>query len=178
MCIRDSGNLTTPPQPRNEPPHVEEPDRPAASSCPNAKTRRPSTITPLQRSSRCIQAEVVAAYRSQNDVESGFRQLKDPHVVGFSPMFHWTDPKIRVHIFYCVLALAVAHLMRREAHHAGMDLSVRDLLATLGGIEETILLYPTGNKGRPRAQRILTDTDPAQQQLFDLFSLDTYAPTR
>src|SRR5665647_2710533 len=107
-------------------------------------------------------AEVVAAYRSQNDVESGFRQLKDPHVVGFSPMFHWTDPKIRVHIFYCVLALAVAHLMRREAHHAGMDLSVRDLLATLGGIEETILLYPTGNKGRPRAQRILTDTDPAQ----------------
>ena len=28
--------------------------------------------------------EVVAGYRSQNDVESGFRQLKDPHVVGFS----------------------------------------------------------------------------------------------
>ena len=123
-------------------------------------------------------AEVVAAYRSQNDVESGFRQLKDPHVVGFSPMFHWTDPKIRVHIFYCVLALAVAHLMRREAHHAGMDLSVRDLLATLGGIEETVLLYPTGNKGRPRAQRILTDTDLNQKALFDLFKLDTYAPTR
>ena len=123
-------------------------------------------------------AEVVAAYRSQNDVESGFRQLKDPHVVGFSPMFHWTDPKIRVHIFYCVLALAVAHLMRREATRAGMDLSVRELLATLGSIEETILLYPTGNKGRPRAQRILTDLDPAQQQLFELFSLNTYAPTR
>src|SRR5665647_1621027 len=123
-------------------------------------------------------AEVVAAYRSQTDVASGFRQLKDPHVVGFSPMFHWTDPKIRVHIFYCVLALAVAHLMRREAHHAGMDLSVRDLLATLGGIEETVLLYPTGNKGRPRAQRILTDTDLNQKALFDLFKLDTYAPTR
>ena len=123
-------------------------------------------------------AEVVAGYRSQNDVESGFRQLKDPHVVGFSPMFHWTDPKIRVHVFYCVLALAVAHLMRREAHRAGMDLSVRELLTTLGGIEETVLLYPTGNKGRPRAQRILTDTDHDQKALFDLFNLDTYAPTR
>ena len=44
-------------------------------------------------------AEAVAAYRSQNDVESGFRQLKDPHVVGFSPMFHWTEPKIGVHVF-------------------------------------------------------------------------------
>jgi len=122
--------------------------------------------------------DVVAAYRSQNDVESGFRQLKDPHVVGFSPMFHWTDPKIRVHLFYCVLALAVAHLMRREAHHAGIDLSVRELLTSLGGIQETVLLYPTGSKGRPRAQRILTDTDPTQKQLFDLFNLQTHAPKR
>jgi len=122
--------------------------------------------------------EVVAGYRSQNDVESGFRQLKDPHVVGFSPMFHWTEPKIRVHVFYCVLALAVAHLMRRQAHQAGMDLSVRELLTNLGGIEETVLLYPTGNKGRPRAQRILTDTDHTQKRLFELFDLDTYAPRR
>ena len=117
-------------------------------------------------------AEVVTGYRSQNDVESGFRQLKDPHVVGFSPMFHWTETKIRVHVFYCVLALAVAHLMRRQAHQAGLDLSVRDLLTTLGGIQETVLLYPTGTKGRPRAQRILTDTDPTQQRLYNLFQLE------
>ena len=39
--------------------------------------------------------DVVAAYRSQAGVESGFRQLKDPHVVSFSPMHHWTDQKIR-----------------------------------------------------------------------------------
>ncbi|MHB1473892.1 MAG: IS1634 family transposase, partial [Dermatophilaceae bacterium] len=123
-------------------------------------------------------AEVVAGYRSQNDVESGFRQLKDPHLVGFSPMFHWTEPKIRVHVFYCVLALAVAHLMRRQAQHAGLNLSVRELLNNLSGIEETVLRYPTGNKGRPRAQRILTDIDPTQQRLFDLFGLATYAPRR
>src|ERR1035437_4118343 len=122
--------------------------------------------------------EVVAGYRSQNDVESGFRQLKDPHVVGFSPMFHWTESKIRVHVFYCVLALAVAHLMRRQAHQGGLDLSVRQLLTNLAGIQETVLLYPTGNKGRPRAQRILTDTDPTQKRLYDIFGLDTYAPRR
>jgi hypothetical protein len=93
-------------------------------------------------------------------------------------MFHWTDPKIRVHVFYCVLALAIAHLMRREAHRAGMNLSVRELLTNLGSIEETVLLYPTGNKGRPRAQRVLTDTDATQKQLYDLFNLETYAPKR
>lgn len=122
-------------------------------------------------------AEVIAGYRSQSDVESGFRQLKDPHVVGFSPMFHWTDSKIRVHVFYCVLALTIAHLIRRQAQHAGIDLSVRELLSTLAGVQETVLLYP-GDRGRPRAKRILTDTNPTQRRLYDLFDLDTYAPRR
>ena len=123
-------------------------------------------------------ADIVAAYRSQDEVESGFRQMKDPHVVSFSPMHHWTDQKIRVHVFYCVLALTVSHLMRREAEHAGLHLSVRDLLAELAGIQETVLLYHDGAKGRPRAQRMLTDTNQIQQQLADLFAIHHYAPTR
>ncbi|MCA1681736.1 MAG: IS1634 family transposase [Actinobacteria bacterium] len=123
-------------------------------------------------------ADVVAAYRSQNEVESGFRQLKDPHVVSFGPMHHWTDQKIRVHVFYCVLALTIAHLMRREAEHAGLHLPVRELLTALAGIEETVLLHHDGGKGRPRAKRMLTDMDPIQQQLADLFTINRYAPTR
>jgi len=119
--------------------------------------------------------DVVAGYRSQSEVETGFRQLKDTHVVGFSPMFHWTDSKIRVHAFYCVLALTVAHLMRRQAATAGLDISVRDLLDNLAGIEETVLLYPSTG-GRPRARRMLTERTPTQQQLFDLFNLARYAP--
>ena len=62
---------------------------------------------------------MITAYRSQADAEAGFRQLKDRHVVSFSPMFHWTEQKIRVHVFYCVLALAIAHLMRRLAAQEG-----------------------------------------------------------
>jgi transposase len=123
-------------------------------------------------------ADVVAAYRSQSEVESGFRQLKDPHVVSFSPMHHWTDSKIRVHVFYCVLALAIAHLMRREARNAGLHMSVRELLHTLAGIGETVLLYHDGSKGRPRVRRMLTDMDPTQQRLADLFGIHRYAPTR
>jgi transposase len=122
-------------------------------------------------------AQVVAAYRSQADVEAGFRQLKDPKVVSFSPMFHWTDQKIRVHVFYCVLALAVAHLLRRQAAQAGLHMSVRELLGTLAGIQETVLLYQ-GERGRPRARHVLTEMDPTQQRLYDLFGLDAYAPRR
>ena len=121
--------------------------------------------------------DVVAAYRTQPDVEGSFRQLKDPHVVSFSPMHHWTEQKIRVHTFYCVLALQIAHLMRRQAHHAGLDLSVRALLAELAGIQETVMLYQA-QRGRPRARRTITDITPLQQRLYDLFDLDRYAPRR
>jgi len=122
--------------------------------------------------------DVVAAYRSQSEVEAGFRQQKDPHVVSFGPMHHWTDQKIRVHVFYSVLALTVAHLMRRQAHHAGLHMSVRELLAELAGIGETVLLYHDGGKGRPRARRMLTDMDATQQRLADLFGIHRYAPSR
>jgi transposase len=122
--------------------------------------------------------DVVAAYRSQNHVEAGFRQMKDPHVVSFGPMRHWTEQKIRVHVFYCVLALSIAHLMRRETDNAGLHLSVRELLDTLAGIQETVLLFHDGGKGRPRAQRTITDMDPIQQRLAEIFNTGQHAPTR
>jgi len=40
---------------------------------------------------------------------------RSPKVASFSPRFHWTDQKVRVYVFYCVLALTVARLMCREA---------------------------------------------------------------
>jgi transposase len=120
-------------------------------------------------------AEVVAAYRSQSEAEFAFRQLKDPHVVSFSPMHHWTDHNIRVHVFTCVLALQIAHLMRRHAAQAGLTLSVRELLDQLAGIQETVLIYPSTG-GRPKARRMLTETTPAQDQLVEIFDLNRWAP--
>ncbi len=122
-------------------------------------------------------AEVAAAYRSQSEAEASFRQMKDPRTASFSPMFHWTEHNIRVHVFTCVLALQLAHLMRRRAARAGLDLSVRVLLAELAGIGETVLLYP-GERGRPRAHRMLTDTTPVQDKLIKIFGLSRYAPRR
>ncbi len=122
-------------------------------------------------------ATIVADYRSQEAVEGDFRQMKDPSVVSFSPMFHHTEQKIRVHVLYCVLALMVARLMVRQADQTEIHMSVRELLHTLAGIEETVLLYQ-GERGRPRARRMLTEMNPDQRSLYDLFALDGYAPKR
>ena len=120
-------------------------------------------------------AEVVAAYRSQSEVEFSFRQLKDPHVVSFSPMHHWTEHNIRVHTFTCILALQIAHLIRREAARAELHLSVRELLDQLAGIQETVLIYPSTG-GRPKARRMLTETTETQDQLSEIFELTKLAP--
>jgi transposase len=119
--------------------------------------------------------DVVAAYRSQSDAEFGFRQLKDPHTVSFSPMNHFTDQAIRVHAYTCVLALQLAHLMRRQAHQAGLDLSVRAMVDTLAGIAETVMLYPSSG-GRPKARRMLTETTTDQNHLINIFDLHQWAP--
>jgi transposase len=120
-------------------------------------------------------AEVIAGYRSQSEAEFSFRQLKDPRVVSFSPMFHWTEHNIRVHTFTCVLALQTAHLMRLKARRAGLHLSVRELLSQLAGIGETVLIYPSTG-GRPKARRMTTHLTGSQQQLYDIFELSKHAP--
>src|SRR5262249_11027021 len=120
-------------------------------------------------------AEVVASYRSQSEAEFSFRQLKDPHVVSFSPMHHWTDHNIRVHVFTCVLALQLAHLMRYRARQAGLDLSVRDLLGQLAAIGETVLIYPSTG-GRPKARRMTTQLTGHQPRLYQSCGLARWAP--
>jgi hypothetical protein len=120
-------------------------------------------------------AEVVAGYRSQSDAEFSFRQLKDRRLVSFSPMHHWTEHNIRVHLFTCVLALQLAHLMRRMARQAGLHHSVPELLTTLAGIQESVLIYPSTG-GRPKARRMLTETSHEQDELATIFGLDRWAP--
>ena len=83
-----------------------------------------------------------------------------------------------MHVFTCVLALQIAHLMRLQAERAGLHLSVRELLGQLTGIGETVLIYPTGGRGRPKVRRMLTDTTPVQDKLTQIFQLDRYAPSR
>ncbi len=50
--------------------------------------------------------------------------------------------------------------MRHRARQHGVDLSVRELLDSLAGIEETVLIYPSTG-GRPKARhRTQQDQNP------------------
>src|SRR5436190_1623700 len=118
--------------------------------------------------------EIILAYRSQHHVEAAFRTMKDPHFVGWEPLYHWTDQKIRVHAFYCVLALTLAGLLHREAHRAGLELSLGALCRELSSICEIINLYPSTSKkkaGRLRASTTYTELTPTTSRLAEIFRL-------
>jgi len=68
--------------------------------------------------------EIISAYRGQYAIENAFKQMKHPVFVSWKPRFHWTDQKIRVHAFYCVLALTVASLFQRELSRNGVEISI------------------------------------------------------
>ncbi|MDZ4064545.1 MAG: IS1634 family transposase [Coriobacteriia bacterium] len=122
-------------------------------------------------------AQVVAAYRSQSVVENAFRQMKDPTFISFSPMFHWTDDKIRVHVFYCVVALMIANLMWRRIRAAGIDISPKAMLAELSRITLVDLVYaPTGGIGRPKVRSEISELSDLQQSLVDALGLAEYMP--
>ena len=106
---------------------------------------------------------IITAYRE------AFRDLKHPLWIHWQPQFHWTDDKIRVHGLICVLAVTLAHLLRRECAQAGVDLSLPALLQELTTIREVAWLFPSHCGTKPCLT--LTKRTAQQQQLMDLLSI-------
>lgn len=120
-------------------------------------------------------AEVVRGYRSQHQVESAFRCLKSPHHMSLRPQRHWTDQKIRVHVFYCVLALLLCSLLRRELHRKGIDCSIPALLEEPSQIREVGILTPGRSEGEPpRLEMSLSRLTEEQRQLHEALDLRRY----
>lgn len=120
-------------------------------------------------------AEIVRGYRSQHHVESAFRAMKDPLHISLRPQHHWTDQKIEVHVFSCVLALMLCSLLRRELHRAGIDGSIAHLLEQLGQIREVgVLFAPTGGRRDLTLRMTLSAMSEEQQKLYAALDLDRY----
>jgi len=110
--------------------------------------------------------QIVLAYRSQSHVEAAFRRMKDPRFLTFRPTFHWTDQKLRVHAFYCVLALTILSLLRRKLAQKGINLSIAKMTERLADIKEVTLLYPAPpHTAAPFARTVLSSMDEQQRAL-------------
>jgi len=117
--------------------------------------------------------QVTAGYDAQQHVERVFRGLKDGDWLGWSPMYHWTDRKIRIHTFYCMLGISLLQVVHRQAKTAWADLSMEKLIEELQQIQQFVLLFPRqGEKGPGRAAYVLSKQTLTQQVLVKALGLD------
>src|SRR6266516_2096412 len=122
---------------------------------------------------------VVAGYSGQQHVEQVFRGLKDGDWLGWGPMYHWTDSKIRVHAFYCMLGISLLQYIHKKSQSAWPGLTMEQMLAELRQIQQFVLLYPPlGEKGPRRAAVVRSKQTFPQQQLAKMLGLDELANHR
>jgi transposase len=123
--------------------------------------------------------QVVDGYSGQQQIERVFRGLKDGDWLGWGPMYHWTDSKIRVHAFYCMLGISLLQYVHRQSQSAWPDLTVEQLLEQLSPIQQFILLYPPlGEKGPNRTATVLSKQTLVQQALAHSLGLDKLCSTQ
>ena len=117
--------------------------------------------------------QVVAGYTGQQSIERVFRGLKDGDWLGWDPMHHWTDRKIRIHAFYCMLGISLLNYLHKQAQAGWADLSLEQLLEELAEIKQFVLLYPPqGEKGPARTAYVLSQQTLAQQALVKTLGLE------
>ena len=134
--------------------------------------------------------DVVAVVRANEDgvilfdlkvaqIERVFRGLKDGDWLGWGPMHHWTDSKIRIHAFYCMLGISLLQYLHRESQKVWPGLSVDQFLEELRQIQQFVLLYPPlGDKGPNRVATVLSKQSLAQQALAESLGLEQLCSTQ
>lgn len=112
--------------------------------------------------------EILLAYHGQSEVEEAFRQLKDDEHIAVRPQYHWTDHKIHVHTFVCLLSLILGRVIEMQARKLGYTEGLSHLIDLLGEIRLAMVLKPSGKKGgRPRCQWQLEETNPKALNLLN-----------
>jgi len=79
-------------------------------------------------------AEVVEAYRGQHVVEKDFKEMKCADSVRATPMYHWTDQKIKAHLFLCVIAFLLKVAVREMLEEKGQQPRPSKIKSILGQV--------------------------------------------
>lgn len=111
--------------------------------------------------------DVVRIYNSKEVIEEQFKNLKDTHVVRFTPMWCWTDRMIRVHAFTCVMSLLFQRILVKESN---LELSQNQIIEKLKDIKLALLHKPETNEITPKVTRL----DNTQKILNNSFDIKSY----
>lgn len=97
--------------------------------------------------------EIYQAYRERYRVEEQFRQAKSPFQVALMPQYHWTDSKIRIHVWVCVVALTYLALLRQRLVQGNVSMSVASAIDCLRSLRTALYWLPKARQPRRQLEQ-------------------------
>jgi transposase len=119
--------------------------------------------------------DIIKAYYGQSFVEHTFKNLKNPYHLALKPQFHWTDQKIIVHYFGCVLGYLLSAIVWRQAKSKVQFTGTLDkLLDTLNNVRLGTILEELKTRGRVKATYKLEEMSDEQDAIMDALGIKDF----
>jgi transposase len=96
--------------------------------------------------------EIVEASLDRWQVENRFRLSKDDDLVGTRPLRHWTDSKIRCHLFTCVVAMTYLRRLELKLASVGINRTAEDVMDDMRQLHSVLMLSKDARKPTRRLE--------------------------
>ena len=110
--------------------------------------------------------EILKTYYDQDIIEGIFKDSKNPNHFNIRPQYHYTDQKVKVHIFLCLIGLMLVGVLNKEMRNHGKNISNEKLMDILGKIRETRLYSKTSKKVTTQ----LEDISGEEEEIWSIIS--------
>jgi len=112
--------------------------------------------------------KVVKSYRSLNIIEDQFKALHNAFMVPITPIYEWTDQKIKAHVFLCYVALVMVRALELVALQKGLSITFSKLLEEAEEIRVGLV-----KNGRSMNYCFERTTAP-QQKIMNIFDMHEF----
>lgn len=99
----------------------------------------------------------------RNRASGNAKEARSPFQTALMPLYHWTDSKIRVHLFVCVVALTYLTLLVRRLAAAGIAMGPKEAVEELRALRTAIYMQDPDGKLSRVIERV-TDVQGAMLQ--------------
>ena len=120
-------------------------------------------------------AKIIKSLYDQSLVESAFREMKNPYYLAIRPQYHYTDQKIRVHFFICVLGYLLSTLVWEELKEKiGYNKSINTMINTLNNIRLATIIEDSNKPGKLKAYYKLEEMEEHEKQIMEALKLTDF----
>lgn len=110
-------------------------------------------------------SEIVEASLDRWQIEDRFRLSKNDNLVGTLPVRHWTDSKIRCHLFTCVVAMTYLRRIELRLAARGINRTAEDVMNEMRHLHSVLSL----STGARKPSRRLETPSKTQAEVLSAF---------